>query len=209
MSLTCPPSIRESNRRPGRLRGSRGSPRPVARRGRPHPVETCGGHSGHHGVHGRRSAPGRPVDGRDVRGWRPTPASGHGRWLEREIDAVKVEHLVFFVEEPSTERFLTGFLSRFLSEDQFRIHAFRGKSASEKNLERRLRGYARWLREFALTRTARAVFRSFGICFHRSFHRSWTPLPNKLPWSGPARPSERPAQPTSDAPTAGGGRWGR
>lgn len=58
---------------------------------------------------------------------------------------MKVEHLVFFVEEPSTERFLTGFLSRFLSEDQFRIHAYRGKSALEKNLERRLRGYARWI----------------------------------------------------------------
>ena len=57
-----------------------------------------------------------------------------------------MRHLVFLVEELSMEAFLRGLLPRILPEAcGFEVHSFRGKSNLLKNLNPRLRGYARWL----------------------------------------------------------------
>jgi hypothetical protein len=55
-------------------------------------------------------------------------------------------HLVFLVEEPSTEAFLREFLPGALPpEISFEVHPHQGKSDLLKKLEGRLRGYAKWL----------------------------------------------------------------
>jgi hypothetical protein len=55
-------------------------------------------------------------------------------------------HLVFLVEEPSAEAFLLALLPRVLPEGRtFEVHPFQGKPDLLKNLQARLRGYARWL----------------------------------------------------------------
>ena len=57
-------------------------------------------------------------------------------------------HIEFLVEEPSMEAFLERLLPRLLPKDcSHSIHPFRGKADLKRNLERRLRGYARWLPE--------------------------------------------------------------
>ncbi len=54
-------------------------------------------------------------------------------------------HLEFLVEEPSMEAFLRGLLPNVIPNASFQIHAFQGKRDLLSNLEKRLRGYARWL----------------------------------------------------------------
>ena len=55
-------------------------------------------------------------------------------------------HLVFLVEEPSAEAFLTGFLPRILPEGvTHEFNRFQGKSDLLTNLESRLRGYRDWM----------------------------------------------------------------
>ena len=57
-------------------------------------------------------------------------------------------HLVLLVEEPSMEEFLRILLPRVLPQEcGFEVHSFRDKFNLLKNLEPRLRGYARWLPE--------------------------------------------------------------
>ena len=54
-------------------------------------------------------------------------------------------HLEFLVEEPSMEAFLCGLLPNVIPCESFQIHVFQGKRDLLLNLEKRLRGYARWL----------------------------------------------------------------
>ena len=54
-------------------------------------------------------------------------------------------HLEFLVEEPSMEAFLRGLLPNVIPNAPFQIHVFQGKPDLLSNLEKRLRGYARWL----------------------------------------------------------------
>lgn len=55
-------------------------------------------------------------------------------------------HLVFLVEEPSSEAFLRALLPRILPDDRsFDIHPFQGKADLLGKLEARLRGFAAWL----------------------------------------------------------------
>jgi Domain of unknown function (DUF4276) len=59
---------------------------------------------------------------------------------------MSVRHLVFLVEEPSTEAFLRELLPRFLPvESTFEIHAFQGKHDLLGKLAARLRAYSTWL----------------------------------------------------------------
>lgn len=61
-----------------------------------------------------------------------------------------MQHLEILVEEASAEAFLSAWLPRFLDDRAtFNIHAFQGKSDLLANLERRLKGYARWLPDYA------------------------------------------------------------
>lgn len=56
------------------------------------------------------------------------------------------QHLVFLVEEPSSEAFLRTLLPRILPENRsFDIHPFQGKTDLFGKLEARLRGFAAWL----------------------------------------------------------------
>jgi hypothetical protein len=55
-------------------------------------------------------------------------------------------HLVFLVEEPSMEAFISSLLPRLLPPDRtFVVHSFQGKTDLLGKLEARLRGYASWL----------------------------------------------------------------
>lgn len=55
-------------------------------------------------------------------------------------------HFEILVEEPSMEAFLNILLPRLLPADRtFAIRVFRGKHGLLRNLENRLRGYAKWL----------------------------------------------------------------
>lgn len=57
-----------------------------------------------------------------------------------------VSHFEFLVEEQSMENFLKAMLPKMLPEDiSFRIHPHQGKAALLRNIENRLRGYAKWL----------------------------------------------------------------
>ena len=59
---------------------------------------------------------------------------------------MNMRHLAVLVEEPSMEEFLRILLPRILPEDcGFEVHSFRGKAHLLRNLQARLRGYARWL----------------------------------------------------------------
>jgi len=58
-----------------------------------------------------------------------------------------VEHVYFFVEEPSMEAFLREMLPRILGDVPFAIHAFQCKTELLNRLPDRLRGYANWLPE--------------------------------------------------------------
>jgi hypothetical protein len=57
------------------------------------------------------------------------------------------KHLEILVEEQSMEAFLLKLLPRMLAAQTFNIHAFQGKKDLLKNLEARLRSYAKWLPE--------------------------------------------------------------
>ena len=54
-------------------------------------------------------------------------------------------YLEFLVEEPSMEAFLCELLPNVIPNAPFQIHVFQGKPDLLSNLEKRLRGYARWL----------------------------------------------------------------
>ena len=55
-------------------------------------------------------------------------------------------HVEFLVEEPSMEAFLRALLPRLLPPDRsFDVRVFRGKPDLLRKLEKRLRGYAKWL----------------------------------------------------------------
>ena len=57
-----------------------------------------------------------------------------------------IRHIVLLVEEPSMEEFLRLLLPRVLPDCcGFEIHSFRNKHRLLKNLQPRLRSYARWL----------------------------------------------------------------
>ena len=59
---------------------------------------------------------------------------------------MKASHIVFIVEEPSIEAFLTGLLPRMLGAHvTFSIRAHQGKKDLLAKLGQRLKGYARWL----------------------------------------------------------------
>lgn len=61
---------------------------------------------------------------------------------------MRARHVVFLVEDLSTEAFLRALLPRlFPAERSFEIHAFQGKPDLLANLSARLRAYARWLPE--------------------------------------------------------------
>ena len=56
------------------------------------------------------------------------------------------QHLVFLVEEPSTEAFLRALLPRVLPQDRtFDVRPFQGKADLLAKLHSRLRAYASWL----------------------------------------------------------------
>ncbi len=55
-------------------------------------------------------------------------------------------HIELFLEEPSAEAFLQGFLHKLLpAETTWNPIVFQGKSDLLKNLERRLKGYRNWM----------------------------------------------------------------
>ena len=59
---------------------------------------------------------------------------------------MRAQYLVLLVEEPSMEEFLRVVLPRILPAGcGFEVHSFRDKFHLLKNVESRLRGYARWL----------------------------------------------------------------
>ena len=58
---------------------------------------------------------------------------------------MSASYLEFLVEEPSMEAFLCGLLRNVIPGASFQIHVFQGKRDLLLNLEKRLRGYARWL----------------------------------------------------------------
>ena len=59
---------------------------------------------------------------------------------------MKTSRFEFLVEEPSMEAFLNAVLPRMLPADTaFEIHAFQGKQALLRKLEKRLEGYARFM----------------------------------------------------------------
>ena len=59
---------------------------------------------------------------------------------------MKASHIVFIVEEPSIEAFLTSLLPRMLGAHvTFSIRAHQGKKDLLAKLEERLKGYAKWL----------------------------------------------------------------
>lgn len=59
-------------------------------------------------------------------------------------------HLEILVEEPSAEAFLSAWLPRLMNDRAtFAIHAFQGKTDLLANLEKRLKGYAHWLPDYA------------------------------------------------------------
>jgi hypothetical protein len=63
---------------------------------------------------------------------------------------MKAQHLEVLVEEPSMEAFLAGLLPRLLSgQATFAIHVHQGKSDLLAKLGGRLRGYSKWLPDFA------------------------------------------------------------
>lgn len=59
---------------------------------------------------------------------------------------MKTSRFEFLVEEPSMEAFLNAVLPRMLPADTaFEIHAFQGKQALLRKLEKRLNGYSRFM----------------------------------------------------------------
>ena len=61
---------------------------------------------------------------------------------------MKTSRFEFLVEEPSMEAFLNAVLPRMLPADTaFEIHAFQGKQALLRKLEKRLKGYSRFMTE--------------------------------------------------------------
>jgi hypothetical protein len=54
-------------------------------------------------------------------------------------------HIEFFLEEPSAEAFMRGFLPKLLPDSTWNPIVFQGKSDLLKNLESRLKGYKRWI----------------------------------------------------------------
>ena len=59
---------------------------------------------------------------------------------------MRARHFSFLVEEPSMQEFLQILLPRILPEETtFEVHSFGDKMTLRRNLQDRLRGYARWL----------------------------------------------------------------
>ena len=58
-------------------------------------------------------------------------------------------HIELFLEEPSAEAFMLGFLPKLLSGDiTWNPIVFQGKSDLLKNLEKRLKGYRKWIPDY-------------------------------------------------------------
>ena len=60
-------------------------------------------------------------------------------------DQATLCHFELLVEEPSMEAFLQEILSRTVTGCTFGIHAFQGRPDLIRNLQGRLRGYAKWI----------------------------------------------------------------
>jgi len=57
-------------------------------------------------------------------------------------------HVIFLLEEPSSEALLEGLLPKILpTQTTFELIVFQGKSDLLANLEKRLRGYSKWIPE--------------------------------------------------------------